>query len=368
MNGLNLDALQPAYVRGFEPYIPSKPDAELMRLYGCARLHRLNNNENALGAPPAAQAALRAFDPRRAAIYPSGDAYYLRQRLGARFGKDPDQFLVGNGANEVIAFVIKAFCEQGDNIVTADRTFAVYEWVATFSGIEPRLIPLRDFAFDDEGMLAAMDGRTKVLFVCNPNNPTGQYWDRERLGRFLRRVAGRCVVVIDEAYREFVEAEDFPDGMALIDEHPNLVVFRTFSKAYGLAGLRVGYLAGQRELVDAIRRTCIVYSVNALGQLAAEAALDDDDHLARTQALVRESKALLREELKRLGLPYVTGEGNFVMIQLPFSDTLAYRRLMGLGFMIRAMTSFRFPNWIRVSLDRVVVMDALLAALRTLVR
>ena len=368
MNGLNLAALQPAYVRGFEPYIPSKPDAELMRLYGCARLHRLNNNENALGAPPAAQAALRAFDPRRAAIYPSGDAYYLRQRLGVRFGMDPDQFLVGNGANEVIAFVIKAFCEQGDNIVTADRTFAVYEWVATFSGIEPRLIPLRDFAFDDEGMLAAMDGRTKVLFVCNPNNPTGQYWDRERLGRFLQRVAGRCVVVIDEAYREFVEAEDFPDGMALIDEHPNLVVFRTFSKAYGLAGLRVGYLAGQRELVDAIRRTCIVYSVNALGQLAAEAALDDDDHLARTRALVRESKALLREELRRLGLPHVTGEGNFVMIQLPFSDTLAYRRLMGLGFMIRSMTSFRFPNWIRVSLDRVAVMDGLLAALRTLVR
>jgi len=362
-----LDRLLPAYVRGFESYIPSKPDAELMRLYGCAQLHRLNNNENVLGPPPAAQEAIRGFSPPLAALYPSGDAWHLRQRLANRFGKDPDQFLVGNGANEVIGFVIKAFCEPGDNIVTADKTFAVYEWFATFSGIEARLVPLRDHGFDDQGMLDAIDARTKVLFVCNPNNPTGTYWDRDRLSRFLERVAGERIVVLDEAYCEFVEADDFPDGMGLIDDYPNLVIFRTFSKMYGLAGLRIGYLAGSLDLVNAIRRTCIVYSVNALAQLAAVAAVDDDAHVARTRALVRESKGLLREEVTQLGLPYVAGEGNFMMIQLPMSDTLAYRRLLHQGFMIRSMTGFRFPNWIRVSLARLEVMEGFVAALRTLI-
>lgn len=368
MNPVPLDRLLPDYVRRFEPYIPSKPDAELMRLYGCATLHRLNNNENALGPPPAAQDIIRQFPPPRAALYPSGDAYGLRQKLAARFGKHPDQFLVGNGANEVISFAIKAFCEPGDNIVTADKTFAVYEWVATFSGIDARLIPLRDYAFDDQAMLAAIDDRTKILFVCNPNNPTGTYWERERLLRFLDRVAGQRIVVVDEAYCEFVEAEDFPDGMNLIDVYPNLVIFRTFSKMYGLAGLRIGYLAGHLDVVNAIRRTCIVYSVNTLAQLAAEAAVNDDAHIERTRNLVRESKAFLREELQRMGLPFVAGEGNYLMIQLAMSDTLAYRKLMAQGLMIRAMTGFRFPNWIRVSLTRLDVMEAFAAALRTLVR
>jgi histidinol-phosphate aminotransferase len=365
---VTLERLQPEYVRRFDPYIPSKPDAELKRLYGCDPLHRLNNNENALGPPSSARKIIQGFAPARAAIYPSGDAYDLRHRLAAHFGKHPDQFLVGNGANEVIAFVVKAFCAPGDNIVTADRTFAVYEWLATFSGIEPRLVPLRDFAFDAEAMAAAIDDRTKVVFVCNPNNPTGTYWRNEQLLWLLEQIDGRCILVIDEAYCEFVESEDFPDGMQLIKRHPNLVVFRTFSKMYGLAGLRIGYLAAQQELVHAIRRTCIVYSVNSLAQAAAEAALEDSGHVERTRALIRSSRAFLMAELDRLGLPYVAGEGNFLMIRLPMSDTLAYRRLMHQGFMIRAMTGFRFPDWIRVTLAERPVMEGLVEALRTLLR
>lgn len=363
-----LERLQPAYVRDFEPYTPSKPDQELMRLYGCARLYRLNNNENPLGPPPTARAVIRDFDPARAALYPSGDAYELRHRLAEHLGGHPDQFLVGNGANEVIAFVTKAFCEPGDNIVTADRTFAVYEWLATFSGVEPRLVPLRDLAFDDEAMLAAIDARTKVVFLCNPNNPTGTYWSRERLLRFLERLQGRVILVLDEAYREYVEAPDFPDGLDLIDRYPNLVVFRTFSKMYGLAGLRIGYLVAQPELVFAIRRTCIVYSVNVLAQLAAAAALEDPGHIERTRALMRESRAVLTGALDAMGLEYVAGEGNFIMIHLPMSDTLAYRRLMRAGFMVRSMTGFRFPDWIRISLAQPPVMQGLADALRALVR
>jgi histidinol-phosphate aminotransferase len=358
-----LDRLVPEYVRRFEAYIPSKPDEELRRLYGCDRLLRLNNNENPLGPPPAAQEVIRCFPPPRAAVYPSGDAYYLREKLAEKWGLHPDQFIVGNGANEVIAFVIKAFCQEGDNIVTADKTFAVYEWVAEFSGFEARLVPLREFGFDDEGLLERIDDRTKIVFICNPNNPTGTYWNEARLRGFLERIDGRRIVVLDEAYFEFVEKDDFPDGLGLLRDYPNLVVFRTFSKMYALAGLRIGYLVGDLEVVNVIRRTGVVYSVNVLAQEAALAALNDDEHIQRTRALVASGKAYLARELERLGLPYLSGEGNFVMIRLPMSDSLAYRKLMVRGVMVRTMTGFRFPNYIRVTISGMEALEALVMAL-----
>jgi histidinol-phosphate aminotransferase len=361
----NLDALVPAYVREFDPYIPSKPDAELMKLYGSQRLFRLNNNENPLGPPPGAQEVIRCFPPPQGALYPSGDSYYLREAIAAFHGLDPDQVLVGNGANEVIAFVIKAFCTQGDNIVTADKTFAVYEWVAVFSGIEARVIPLKDEGFDDIGMLRAIDPNTKILFVCNPNNPTGSYWSKERLKAFLDAVGGERIVVVDEAYFEFVEQDDYPDGVSLLSDYPNLVVFRTFSKMYGIAGLRIGYLVGDLAVVDMIRRTCVVYSVNRLAQEAALAAFrDDTGHIRRTRALVRESRAFLRKELAKLRLPIISGEGNYLIVKLPGSDTLAYRKMMREGIMIRPMTGFRYPNHIRVSLAKMEAMEAFVAALK----
>ena len=361
----DLDTLVPPYVREFEPYIPSKPDLELMKLYGCSRLYRLNNNENPLGPPPGAQEIIRKFPPPKAAVYPSGDSYYLRREIARFHCVDPDQILVGNGANEVITFVIKAFCQEGDNIITADKTFAVYEWVAVFSGFGAKLIPLKDYGFDDMAMLEAIDERTKILFVCNPNNPTGTYWEKEKLLNFLDTVAGRQIVVIDEAYFEFVEKEDFPDGIALIRDYPNLVVFRTFSKMYGIAGLRIGYLAGNLDVVDIIRRTCVVYSVNTVAQEAALAALrDNTGHIGRTRALVREGKAFLTEELAKMKLPVINGEGNYLIVKLPGSDTLAYRRMMHEGVMIRSMTGFRFPDHIRVTVSHLEAMEAFIGALK----
>lgn len=363
MSLLTLDRLVPSYVAGFEAYIPSKPDAELRKLYGCQVLHRLNNNENPLGPPPQARLRLEEFESGRAAIYPSGDCYYLREALAERHGLSPEQVLLGNGANEVIAFVIKAFCEWGDNIVTADRTFAVYEWVARFSGLEPRLVPLKNDEFDDQAMLAQVDDRTKVVFLCNPNNPTGTYWSKNRLEAFLDLLGERCLMVVDEAYMEFVEQPDFPDGLTLLDKYPNLILFRTFSKMYGLAALRVGYLVGQREVVEIIQRTCIAYSVNSVGQDCALAALQDDRaHLQATRRLVAEGKAYLAREFARLGLPLHYGEGPFVVCQSPISDTLMYRKLMKRGYMIRPMTGFRAPGQVRISLSHLEVLEGLVAA------
>jgi len=363
---IELDSVRlvPEYIRQFQPYIPSKPDEELRKLYGCRVLHRLHNNENPLGPPAAARRIIQEARPELGALYPSGDCYSLRMALARRFSKHPDQFLVGNGSCEVITSVIKAFCEKGDNVVTADKTFAVYEWVAEFSGFEARLVPLDGFGFDSEGMLRQIDPRTKILFVCNPNNPTGTWWDRGRMIDFLDRVAGRAVVVIDEAYCEFVEHPDFPDGMALLEEYPNVLAFRTFSKMYGMAGLRVGYLAGNPKLVDFVRRAYVVYSVNFLAQAAARAVVErEGGHVAATRRLVARSRAILLRAARELNLPAQCGDGNFVMLQVPVNDTLFCRRLMRRGFMVRSMTAFRFPGWIRVSLAAQQVMESFAGAL-----
>jgi histidinol-phosphate aminotransferase len=370
MQPFNLDRLVPEYVRNFETYIPSRPDRELMRMFGVDHLHRLNNNENHLGPPTKACRIIEQFPAEQAAVYPQGDCYYLRCGLAEKFNKDPEQFLVGNGSTEVIASVIKAFCGPGDNIITADKTFSVYEWVAEFSGFEARLIPLKDYGFDPEAMLAAIDDRTRVIFICNPNNPTGSWWNRDTLVDFLQQVAGQSSVGIDEAYVEYVEQEDFPDCMALMEEFPNLVVFRTFSKMYGLAALRVGYLCGPLAVLDIIRRTHVVYSVNTLAQEAALAAITDDQtHIAQSRAMVRAGKQILTAVCADLGLDLLCGEGSYLMIRVPLSDTLLYRKLLKQGMMIRTMTGFRFPGWIRVSMAEEEVMrefaDTLVQTLQT---
>ncbi|MEQ8187104.1 MAG: histidinol-phosphate transaminase [Candidatus Eremiobacterota bacterium] len=357
--------LIPPYLRNFEPYIPSKPDEELKKLYGITRLFRLNNNENHLGPPPSACEAIAGFSPFEASVYPSGDSFYLRKKLAEKYALHIAQIMTGNGANEIITSIIKAFCSAGDNIITADKTFAVYEWVAKFSGIEARLIPLKNFTFDDKAILKTINEKTKIISICNPNNPTGTYWTESKLRNFLNNINEKQIVIVDEAYCEFVEQKDYPDGIKLIRDYPNLVIIRTFSKMYGLAGLRIGYLIGNMDVVDIIRKTYITYSVNTIGQIAAVAALDHDrEHIDKTRKMVREGKEFLHQEINKLGLFHTEGEGNFMLIRLPMSDTLAYKKLMYHGIMIRSMTGFRLPNYIRVTISHIPVMELFVEALK----
>lgn len=366
MSEIPLYKLVPDYIKEFEAYIPSKPDDELKKIFNCDFLYRLNNNENPIGPPAEAKHIIKDFDASKAAVYPSGDCYQLRHKLADKFNMNPDQFIVGNGANEVIAFVIKAFCREGDNIITADKTFAVYEWIAKFSGFEAKLIPLINFTFDDQAILNSINERTKIIFICNPNNPTGTYWCKEKLDKFMASINSERIVVLDEAYCEYVEKDDFPDGIKLIEKYPNLVVFRTFSKMFGLAGLRIGYLAGNLEVVNIIRKTCVVYSVNTIAQIAAIKALEDEYHIQKTRELIRIGKEYLTKELDKLNLSYVCGEASYIMIKLPINDSLAYRKLMIKGIMVRTMTGFRFPNYIRVTISEKYMLEAFIDALKSI--
>ena len=364
----NLDILVPAYVREFEPYVPSKPDPELKKLYGCRRLYRLNNNENPLGPPPGAQEVIRHFLPPKGAVYPSGESYYLRREIAALHGIDPDQIVVGNGANEVIAFVIKAFCEKGDNIITADKTFAVYEWVATFSGIGARTIPLKDEGFDDREMLRARDGNTKILFVCNPNNPTGTIVTRKALDEFLSKLPDRVILVLDEAYCDFVDSPNFPDGVGYVKKGKQVIVLRTFSKVYGLAGLRIGYALGREDLIKGLNQVRDPFPVHRLAQVAAEAALKDKEYEEMSVQMVRDGRKYLCRELERLGLSYVPSQANFILIDFGRDINRVFEDLLREGIIIRPGRMWNYPTSGRVTIGRIGDHRRLIKALRKILR
>lgn len=371
MSHYAIENLVPEYLRLVTPYIPSRPDPELMSMYGCDHLYRLNNNENPLGPPRQALEALRRLEMKGASIYPNGDAFYLRKALAQQYQRDENAFIVGNGANDLITAIIKAFCTKGDNIITADKTFAVYEWAASYIGCESKLIPLKDFGFDYDAFLAAINKSTKIIFICNPNNPTSSFWPLEKVRSFLQAVDGRTIVVVDEAYLDYVDDYQAVSAVNLLNEFSNLIVLKTFSKIYALAGLRIGYLIAGLEVSKMIRRTIITYSINIVAQTAAEAIVGSgpaiNEYLDHSRCIAREGAEMIRDCCGRLSLNCRGDLCNFMMIELPFSDMLAYRMLMGKGFMVRSMTSFRFPNWIRVTCSFTDVMGPFCDALSTVV-
>jgi len=349
------------------PYEPGRPIERVQREFHLERVVKLASNEYPLPPfPEVREAIVAALDGLQR--YPDGHTADLRAALGQKYHRAPDEITIGNGSCELILYLGNALLEPGDEVVFAQPSFSLYPTTCLLHRARPTTVPLNDFRHELDAMLAAIGPRTRMVIVCNPNNPTGTYWNEQKLRRFLDRVDGQQIVVVDEAYAEFVEAEDFPNSMTMINEYPNLVVFRTFSKMFALAALRVGYLVGHEKIVDIIRRTCVVYSVNTLAQLAAIASLTDaDEHIERTRRIVSEARQFLREELTKAGLFFLGGEGNFMVIRLPISDTLAYRKLMRSGIMVRTMTGFRFPNHIRVTLGTIPVMEKFIAALRPIV-
>lgn len=353
-------------VRALSPYEPGKPIDELKRELGLTSVIKLASNENPLG--PSARALSALHDAvAELARYPDGGGALLRAKLARRHGVECSQVTLGNGSNDVLELAARAFAGPGDEIVFAQHAFAVYPIVTRAVGAAPREIPARGLGHDLEAMAAAVNARTRVVFLANPNNPTGTWFTRAALEAFLARVPADVLVVLDEAYFEYVTEPEYPNGVTLVARYPNLLVTRTFSKIYGLAGLRIGYGVSSPEVAGLLNRVRQPFNVNSLALAAAEAALDDDAHLARSRGVNTDGMRGLVDGVKALGLDYLPSVGNFVCVEVGDAARV-YRELLTHGVIVRPIANYGMPRYLRVTVglpeENVRFLAALAAVLR----
>ncbi len=341
-------------VQALRPYAPGKPLSELEREYGISNAVKLASNENPLGPSPAVLDALRGgFEDL--ARYPDGNGFELKARLAERHGVTPDWITLGNGSNDVLELVARAFLSPQSSAVFSAHAFAVYPIVTQAIGARSRVAAAHNgsrgpmFGHDLDAMRKQIDADTRVVFIANPNNPTGTWLPRAALRAFVESVPPDVIVVIDEAYFEYVDEADYPDSSQWLGEFPNLLVTRTFSKAYGLASLRIGYGVSQPQLADVLNRVRQPFNVNSFAQLAACAALDDTEHLARTVEVNHAGMAQLTAGLNELTLPYIPSVGNFVSVDVGRDPAEVYEALLREGVIVRPVDNYGMPGYLRIS-------------------
>lgn len=350
-------------VRALRPYVAGRPIEQLERELGITHAVRLSANENPLGPSPLALEAL-ARAATGANRYPDGGGSFLRRRLARELAVEPEMLALGNGSNELIELLVHLFVGPGDEVVFSDPTFLVYGIAVRMLGGTPVAVPGRGLEHDLDAMLAAIGPRTKVIIVCNPNNPTGALVGSAAWTRFLDRVPPGVVVVSDEAYHEYVEDPDQPRTIDDLARDRPLVILRTFSKIHSLAGLRVGYAIAHPGMAALFDRVRIPFNVNAPAQAAAAAALDDPDHVARSRAVAREGKALLLAALPALGIVAHPSHGNFVLADLGRPARPVCAALQRRGIVLRDLVAFGMaPNFVRVTIGTAEENQSFLAAL-----
>ncbi|MEM5316131.1 histidinol-phosphate transaminase [Paraburkholderia sp. JHI869] len=360
----------PSYVRAIAPYIAGKPISEVAREFGLdeARIVKLASNENPLGVPESAQRAIAqaASDLGR---YPDSNAFELKAALAARYDVPPEWITLGNGSNDILEMAAHAYVERGQSIVYSQYSFAVYALATQGLGARHIVTPAVRYGHDLDAMLAAIDDDTRLVFVANPNNPTGTFIEGAELETFIAKVPARVVVVLDEAYTEYLAAEKRYDSIEWVRRYPNLLVSRTFSKAYGLAGLRIGFAIAQPELTDLLNRLRQPFNVNTLAQAAAIAALGDTPFLERSAALNAQGYRTLTAAFERLGLEYVPSDGNFVLVRVAkdAADDAAGERvnlaLLKQAVIVRPVGNYGLPQWLRVTIGLPEENAAFVAAL-----
>ncbi len=335
-------------VRNLVPYPPGKPIEELERELGIKNSIKLASNENPLGPSPKAMKAIMEKIPSLHR-YPDGSAYYLRNKLSETFGVPFEHIIIGNGSNELIELLIRTFLTEGDAAVQVFPTFLMYEKIVAGAGGRMVSVPLNGWKADPDRVADAVTSDVKFVFINNPNNPTGTALSRDELSHLLGRLPDDVIVVLDEAYIEFVTDPSVADGTSFMDHHPRLCVLRTFSKLYGLAGLRIGYGFGASGLIDFMHRIRQPFNANALAQAAALAALDDDEFRQKTLSVVREGLDFLYDSLAGMGLEYVPTQTNFFLIKIPGGGKPLYEYMLKHGVIIRAMDSYGLKDYIRIS-------------------
>lgn len=335
-------------IEGVKPYVAGKPIEETRREFKLKEIIKLASNENPLGPSPK---AVEAIKKNAAAVnrYPDSQGYYLKHKLARRLNLKPSSLCLGNGSDELIDTVIKTFVEDDETVLTADTTFLEYGIIASVNNRKVVTVPLRYFKYDLDAMKKRIGRDTKVVFIANPNNPTGTYVTQYELEDFLRGLPERVVVVLDEAYDTFIDVNDYPSGLKYISAH-NVIVLKTFSKAYGLAGLRIGYAAGSEELISYMERVRQPFNVNLLAQQAALAALDDAQFLSRTRKTVLEGKRYLYDALSSLGIAYVPSVANFILFDAGRDGAAVFREMLKYGVIVRDMKQYGLANFIRVTI------------------
>ncbi|HEV2686201.1 MAG TPA: histidinol-phosphate transaminase [Actinomycetota bacterium] len=341
--------LAPDYVRHIAPYVPGKPIEELAREYGLAEdeIVKLASNENPRGPSPKAREAIMAAC---AGItrYPDGNGFALKSALAARYRIDRGQIVLGNGSNEVLELASQAFLRPGDQAVYAQHAFAVYPLATQARGANGIEVPARDYGHDLQAMAAAITSRTRIVFVANPNNPTGTWLAPSEVKAFLSSVPPDCLVVLDEAYDEYLEPSQRSPSASWIEEHPNLIVSRTFSKAYGLAGLRVGFGMMEARVSDMLNRVRQPFNVSSVAQAAALAALADSEYVAESARLNRAGLAQLGAALDAMGVRYIPSHANFLLVYVG-DGARVYEHLLRQAVIVRPVANYGLPAHIRVT-------------------
>jgi len=351
-----------AQLRDLAVYQPGKPIEETARELGCepAEIIKLASNENPLGPSPNAIAAMREAI-ENAHLYPDGGAFYLRNAISKKLNITPDHIILGNGSNEIIELLAHAFIERGDAVVTSEHAFVAYKIIARVFGAETIEAPNRDYGHDLDAILDTITDRTELVFIANPNNPTGTLLSGDMIERFMSRVPPHLIVVFDEAYYEFVDR--MPDTLRYIHEDRNVIVLRTFSKIHGLASVRVGYGIARPELIEVLQKTREPFNVNGIGQIGALAALADEEHQRKTKELTDEGRSYFEKEFAAMNLRFIPSAANFVLLNV--GDGLSvFRALLERKVIVRAMKGYNLPEWVRITIGTMAQNRRCVAALR----
>lgn len=346
---LKLSDLTQPQIQTIQPYMPGKPISELQRELGLTRITKLASNENPLGASPKALAAIEKA-LKDIARYPDGNAFDLKNTLAKFLNVDIKQVAVGNGSNELLEFVGRVFAGAGDEIVYSQYGFAVYPITAQIVGATGVEVKAKNFGHDLMAMSQAITPKTKIVYVANPNNPTGTCFSQTEWEDFMRSVPANVLVVLDEAYLEYVENPDYPNGLNYLADYPNLILCRTFSKAYGLASLRVGYMVASEEIISYINRVRAAFNVSHLAQVAAEAALHDQQFVQASVELNRQQKHYIYQTMNELGLEFIPSEGNFLCVYFGKDAADINQKLLQQGVIVRPVANYGLGDYLRVSI------------------
>jgi histidinol-phosphate aminotransferase len=357
--------LATGHIAQLHPYKPGKPIEEVEREYGVRNAAKLASNENPLGPSPGVIKTLHeAIQGRALAFYPDGSGYRLKHALAAQLGVDAAQITLGNGSNDVLELIARTFARSTDGIMYAQYAFLVYPIVTQVIGAQAQEIPAHNWGHDLLAMAEALQANTRVIFLANPNNPTGTCFGKNALENFLARIPEDVIVVLDEAYGEYIDDPDYPHSIDYLGSYPNLIITRTFSKAYGLAGLRVGYALSSVAIADLLNRIRQPFNVTSLGLLAAEIALQDHTHLQQCVALNRAGLRQLSAGFSALGLDYIPSSANFICVDMRRNGLEVYEALLHHGVIVRPVNNYALPTHLRISVGTEEENARCLAALK----